>query len=203
MEVLELLVQPKNERVAQHLALEQRFDELVGGPCSKEDQESGRMNVVDGCEHITVVVFEGLMLVAQPFALSIVDAEGICGLVPEKIGLDVRGPLGTRYAQRLRGQLIVATLAQIQHLDHFALPAEGDGETDVLSREPEVIRFAALGHAVVIAVERLEDGHAATPSARQRFTSRTPSTRRARKKRDVWSFAKSMSCSIQPRSRAC
>src|SRR5690606_35225122 len=106
------------------------------------------------------------------------------------------------YLQQRGPQALSAPSAQIDPVDGFAIQRNDNGKADLLARVAGRYRFAPRRHAVVIAVKCLEDRHAATPSSRQRWISSTPSVRRARKKREMLSLAKSMSCSIQPRSRS-
>src|SRR3546814_6012442 len=86
---------------------------------------------------------------------------------------------------------------EILHIDHRSIAPKHDAPAKLLRALP---RLRDAVEPVIIAVERLKDRHPTTSSDRKGGTSITPSFISARKKRDSLPFAKSISCSIQPKS---
>src|SRR5690606_33633980 len=132
------------------------------------------------------------------------DAECVAGLVPQEVGFDRHGALfRLRDAQQFRNPFLAAAVVLVLHGDDAAVGGQHNGVADLLLAVAGRgdARFRVVQQPLVIVDEGRED-HARTSRLSGGGTSIRPPTMRARKKRGVMPSAKSMSCSIQPRSRS-
>lgn len=185
-----LAVEPEHHVRVEHVRMERRRREVLRRPVRQKAPQRDQAGIVRVRQRLLVQRLEGRVLVGYAPPVAPGPAEDVGCLVPEEVGGDGGGSLdGPRHRQGLRPRLSLRLLQQGLDIDRLALRRQEDRIGDLLAGVVARRHGVARGKALIIAVERLQDGHALTSAAPSGGTAMTPSRMTARKKCGVMPFA--------------